>query len=94
MPPTRLRHSLKILMAAPESRRLSAVCCGKAARAVPPWSACLLRWDIYSLFVLNADSMSALLLRDFVLRLRHSHQPLIEPADDVLEAFDAMPGLA
>ena len=35
-----------------------------------------------------------ILLVHFILRLGHSHQPLIEPADDVLEALDAMPGLA
>lgn len=27
-------------------------------------------------------------------RLLRSKQPLVEPADDVLQAFDAMPGLA
>ena len=32
--------------------------------------------------------------RNFILRLRHSHQPTIEPADDVLEPLDAVPGLA
>jgi hypothetical protein len=34
------------------------------------------------------------LLRHFVFRLRDAHQPFIEPTDDVLEALDAMPGLA
>jgi hypothetical protein len=51
-----------------------------------------------SRFALNVDGISALpaacLPRHFILRLRHSHQPMIEPADDVLEPLDAMPGLA
>src|SRR5258707_1018694 len=29
----------------------------------------------------------------FILGLRHAHQPLIKPADDVLQSLDAMPGL-
>ena len=45
-------------------------------------------------FALSADETSAILLRYVVFRLGHSHQPFIEPADDVLESFDAMPWLA
>src|SRR5438105_14891276 len=32
--------------------------------------------------------------RDLVLGLRHAEQPVVEPADDVLQALDAVPGLA
>src|SRR3954454_5367832 len=31
--------------------------------------------------------------RNVVFRFRNAHQPFIEPAHDVLQAFDAMPGL-
>lgn len=31
---------------------------------------------------------------NFILRFLRTHQPLIEPADDVLQPFDAMPRLA
>ena len=34
------------------------------------------------------------LLRHFILRLRHAHQPFIEPAHDVLQTLYAVPGLA
>ena len=34
------------------------------------------------------------LRRDFIFRFRHALEPMIEPADDVLQALDAMPGLA
>ena len=34
------------------------------------------------------------LLSYLVFRLGHSHQPLIKPADDVLQSLNAMPGLA
>src|SRR5436305_5670451 len=32
--------------------------------------------------------------RDLVFGLRHAEQPVVEPADDVLQALDAVPGLA
>jgi hypothetical protein len=34
-----------------------------------------------------------LLSPNFIFRLRHTHQPVIEPADDMLQTFDAMPRL-
>jgi hypothetical protein len=59
----------------------------------------LTNWPQVALY---ADRMSALpainvrlsLLGYIVFRLGSAHQPPIEPADDVLEAFDAMPRLA
>src|SRR5262249_15949608 len=33
-------------------------------------------------------------LADVVFRLRHAHDPFIEPADNVLQTLDAMPGLS
>ena len=30
---------------------------------------------------------------DFVFRFRHTHQPFIKPANDVLQTFDTMPWL-
>src|SRR6267142_14523 len=45
-------------------------------------------------FLLSAFCFLLLLLRHLILRLHHSHQPLVKPANDVLQAFDAMPGLS
>ncbi len=42
----------------------------------------------------SASSAVKISWRDFILRFRHALEPMIEPANDVLQALDAMPGLA